>query len=479
MSQAAGWRALLPTAPSRRREELEFLPAALEVLETPASPVGRAIAATIGLFVVIALAWATFGHVDIIATAQGKVVSTGRTKIIQPLEPGIVEAIWVENGDPVAAGQVLISLDQTVTTAERNRINHDFRQARLDVARLAALRAGLEAGSEPLAHFVPPADVPEREVAKTRATMIAQAAEQAAKVSSLEQQIAQKTAEAEEVAATIAKLQASLPLVQETADVRRKAMQIEFGNRIAYLDAQTRLVEQQNELNVQERRAAEVAAARQALEWQLAQTKAEYARGILGDLADAEVKSAQLAEDLAKASEKMREQVLRAPVDGTVQQLAVYTKGGIVTSAQQLMVIVPFDSHLEIEAMVQNKDIGFVQEGQPAEIKIDTFNFTRYGLLHGKVLNVSHDAIVRDKPPENPTTPSAGALADTSEPKGQELLYAARVSLDQTQMQIDDRLVNLAPGMAVTVEIKTGSRRIIEYLLSPLLRYKQESLRER
>jgi hemolysin D len=143
------------------------------------------------------------------------------------------------------------------------------------------------------------------------------------------------------------------------------------------------------------------------------------------------------------------------------------------------MAIVPFDSRLEVEAMVPNKDIGFVQEGQPAEIKVDTFNFTRYGLLHGKVLNVAQDAITREKPPENPSAAPAGALANTSEPKGQELLYAARVSLDRTQMQVDDRLVTLAPGMAVTVEIKTGTRRIIEYLLSPLLRYKQESLRER
>jgi hemolysin D len=163
-----------------------------------------------------------------------------------------------------------------------------------------------------------------------------------------------------------------------------------------------------------------------------------------------------------------------------VQQLAVHTEGGVVTPAQIVMSVVPADSHLEIEAMVSNHDIGFVREGQDAEIKIDTFNFTRYGLLHGKVLTVSQDAILRDKPQEKSgDKPQTGAESDTSEPKGQELIYSARVSLDQTQMQIDDRLVSLAPGMAVTVEIKTGSRRVIEYLLSPLLRHKQEALRER
>jgi len=150
-----------------------------------------------------------------------------------------------------------------------------------------------------------------------------------------------------------------------------------------------------------------------------------------------------------------------------------------VTPAQALAVVVPQDSHLEIEAMVPNRDIGFVHLGQDVEIKIDTFNFTRYGLIHGKVLTVSQDAIVKDKPPEKSNDEIQGAPTTTSEPKGQELVYAARISLDQKQMQVEDSIVNLSPGMAVTAEIKTGSRSIISYLLSPLLRYKNESLRER
>jgi len=140
-------------------------------------------------------------------------------------------------------------------------------------------------------------------------------------------------------------------------------------------------------------------------------------------------------------------------------------------------VVVPSDSQLEIEAMVSNRDIGFVHAGQSAEIKIDTFNFTRYGLLHGRVLNVSEDAIVRDGKDRDERVP--GAENGSSEPKGQELNYAARISLDRTSMQIDDRMVNLSPGMAATVEIRTGSRTILSYLVSPLLRARQEALRER
>ena len=141
--------------------------------------------------------------------------------------------------------------------------------------------------------------------------------------------------------------------------------------------------------------------------------------------------------------------------------------------------IVPSDSRLEIEAMVSNRDVGFVHAGQEAEIKIDTFNFTRYGLLHGQVLTVSQDAVIRDRKQDRSDDRGLGAQNDTSEPKGQELNYTARISLGRTRMQIEDRMVNLSPGMAATVEIKTGARTILSYLLSPLLRYRQEMLHER
>ena len=171
--------------------------------------------------------------------------------------------------------------------------------------------------------------------------------------------------------------------------------------------------------------------------------------------------------------------MLTSPVDGVVQQLAVHTVGGVVTPAQALLVVVPSDSPLEIEATVSNRDIGFVHQGQQAEIKVDTFNFTRYGLLKGKVLGVSRDSVTRDKPQNKTGQAVQGAEATSSEPLGQELSYVARISLNRTQMQVENGLVDLLPGMAVTAEIKTGSRRIISYLLSPLLRYGQESLRER
>jgi hemolysin D len=466
------------------RAELEFLPAALEIVETPASPVGRAVGGALIVFFLMALAWACLGHVDIIATAQGRVVPVGRSKTVQPLESGIVTAIHVRDGDKVAAGQVLIELDRVVSTADRNRVAQDMMSARLDAARLTALRAGLDAGGITPVGFTPPEGAPSYDVARVRAAMTAQADQQAAKLASLDQQIAQKDAEADGIAAVVDKLEAGLPLLQETADIREKAKNLAWGNVIAHLDAQLKVGEQRHELIVQKRKAVEIAAARQAITFQRAQAMAEYTQGIMSDLAEAEQKAAQSGEDLVKAEKKMSDQVLRAPIDGVVQQLALHTVGGVVTPAQALMVIVPADSRIEIEAMVQNRDIGFVHEGDAAEVKIDTFNFTKYGLLHGTVVSMSGDAIQRDKAQGSDASgggasDKAGASSRSSEPSGQELLYAARIALDASRIEVEGRMVDLAPGMAVTVEIKTGQRRIIEFLLSPLLRYKQESLRER
>jgi hemolysin D len=455
----------------RQRDAREFLPAALEILETPASPVGRAVGLTLILFFAIAIGWATFGHVDIIATATGKVVPTGRTKTIQPLETGIVSAIHVHDGDKVTAGQVLVELDRTVTQAERRRVGQDLLASLLDVARLSALRRSF--GDLAVPHDI-------EEPVGARSAMLAQAAEQQAKLASVVQQIDQKRAEVQSVTAAIAKIDATLPLLDETLTIRRKAMDIQYGNRIAWIDAQTRLIDQQNERIVQERKLVEIEAARRALEQQLAQTKSGFERQVLSDLSDAQKKADEYRQDSIKAQQKTDEQLLRAPIDGTVQQLAIHTVGGVVSPAQQLMMIVPRGSSIEVEAMISNRDIGFVEHDQDAEIKIDTFNFTRYGLLHGKVISVSQDAIIKDKPPDrNGAAKQGGALSESSEPAGQELLYAARVSIDGTQMQVEDKMVNLAPGMAVPVEIKTGQRRIIEYVMSPLLRYRQESLRER
>jgi hemolysin D len=313
-----------------------------------------------------------------------------------------------------------------------------------------------------------------------RRLLVSQIAEQKAKLSAVDGQVAQKEAELATIKASIAKLRALIPPLEERVEIRKHLVNKELGSRLIYLSDLQELVGQRQEVLVQESRLTEAEAAIASLAQTRSRTIAEYERGLLDELAKAQQKASGFVQDIIKAEQRTSLQKLTAPVDGVVQQLAVTTIGGVVTPAQALMVIVPADSQLEIEAMISNRDIGFVEAGQDVAIKVDAFNFTRYGLLAGKVLSVSHDAITRDRSQDKGgADKQQGTDAASSEPKGQELVYAVRVSLDRSRIQIEDKTVSLSPGMAVTVEIKTGSRSIISYLLSPLVRYRHESLRER
>lgn len=460
----------------RRREELAFLPAALEIVETPPSPIGRAIGSAIILLFCLALIWAWWGTIDIVASATGKILPSGRVKVIQPFETGVVRSIRVQDGQTVRAGDVLIELDPTANEAERDHLRNDLLAERLNIARL---RAALSGGDDPLADFTPPADADPELVSTQRQLLLNQVTEHRAKIAALVRQQAQKEAEHATTAATIHKLETIIPVIQSRVDIRKTLVEKELGSKLSYFEVFQLLVEQQEEFAVQNSHLHETEAGIAAIRETRGQAIAEYRHTISDDLAKAEQKANGLAQDLIKAEQKTRLQLLTAPVDGVVQQLAVHTIGGVVTPAQSLLVVVPSDSRLEIEAMVSNSDIGFVHARQEAQIKVDTFNFTRYGLLHGEVLSVSQDALIRDRPQERSGDRAPGAASETSEPKGQELNYSARISLDRTRMRIDDRMVDLSPGMAVTVEIKTGSRNILSYLLSPLRRYRQETLRER
>src|SRR5215813_11243104 len=372
-------------ARGRRAEELAFLPAALEIVETPPSPIGRAIGTTIIMLFCAALIWASAGTIDIVASAPGKIVPSGRTKVIQPFETGVVRSIRVQDGQAVNAGDALIELDPTVNAAERDHLHNDALAERLNIARL---RAALAGGDDSVAGFAPPADAGTALISAQRQLLINQVTEHHAKIAALARQQAQKEAEQGTIAATIHKLETTIPVVQQRVDIRKTLMDKELGSKLTYFEILQLLVEQQEDLEVQKSHLHEAEAAAAAIRETRGQAEAEYRHKLSDDLAKAEQKTNGLIQDLVKAEQKTKLQLLTAPVDGVVQQLAIHTVGGVVTPAQSLLVVVPSDSRLEIEAMVSNRDIGFVQPGQEAEIKIDTFNFTRYGLLHGEVLSV-------------------------------------------------------------------------------------------
>jgi hemolysin D len=466
----------------RNNMEREFLPAALEIIDTPPSPVGRAVGLGIIAMVVAALIWACLGQIDIIATASGRIISEGKTKVIQPIETGMVATIRVADSDHVKAGDVLIELDGTQVEADRDRFARDLLQARLDLARLNGLAKQItdhSDGTEPDL-IDPPKEANATDLALARAAMMAQAAQQSAKVADLDQQVAGKQSEAAEADATIEKLQASLPMVQGQEQVRRDLKDKEYGNKLAWYQANQQLIEQTHEITVQAQHKRIAESAERALNQQRVATIAEYQVGTLQDLDKVRAQVSELQAELTKAADRVRQSTLIAPISGTVQQLAVHTIGGVVTPAEALMSIVPDQDKLIVEAMVQNKDVGFIHAGQIVRVKVDTFNFTRYGLINGKVLDVTRDAVSQngsDKTPEkdSPSDDGSGLGSDpTTAP-----IYITHIALETNMITTEAGPTKLEPGMQVSAEIQTGQRRVIEYLLSPLVRHASESMRER
>ena len=381
------------TVRSRAQDEREFLPAALEIMETPASPVGRAIGGAIILFLLMALAWAIFGQVDIVATASGRVIPTGRSKVIQPLEGGIVRAIHVQNGDAVKAGDVLIELDPTESDADRNRLAGEVMQSRLEAARLEALLSG---NRDPQDAFTAPAEADAGQIALNRQLIGSAVAEYSAKLAELDRQVARERANRDAVMANIEKVEAVLPLLREQLEMRRTLFERNVGSKLSYLDAEERAVEMERELSVQQSRAKEAESAAAAALEARHKAEAEQRSGWLSALAEAHAKVAALTQDLVKADQHRREQALVAPIDGVVQQLTVHTVGGVVRPADTLLVLVPTDSPLEVEAAIASADIGFVHAGQEAKVKVDSFPFTRYELINGRLLTVSPDSMQID-----------------------------------------------------------------------------------
>lgn len=442
-------------SPHRLPHEAQFLPAAVALQQTPVSPAPRVAMWLLIAFAVLALLWAFFGRLDVVVTAQGKIVPNERVKVIQPIETATVKAIHVTEGQTVKAGDTLIELDATTATADTTRLRNDLITAKLQVARADAVLEGLD-GTEPVLKDLPGIDA--ASIRDERRLLESRWLEYNAKLKRIEADIARREAEKRSTGRVVDKIRLLLPIIEERAEVFRGLWERDVATKQDYLERERLRIEQQGELNAQIQMFQAIDASLLEAKKQKAVHIAETRRVILDSRREAEQKIRTNAQELIKAEQRAKLMKLLAPVDGTVQQVAVHTVGGVVTPAQQLMVIVPSDDPLEVEAFIQNKDIGFVSAGQKAEIKIETFQYTKYGTIHAEVKHVSGDAIQDEK-------------------RG--LIYAARVSLERTTVPVGKRVVNLSPGMSVTVEIKTDKRRVIEYFLTPLIQHTSESLRER
>ncbi|QSB01417.1 HlyD family type I secretion periplasmic adaptor subunit [Methylomonas sp. EFPC1] len=453
-------RAELDSVP-RLAHESAFLPAALALQETPVSPAPRLAIWLLISFALLAVLWAGFGRIDIVATAQGKIVPNDRVKTIQPLETATVKAIHVNDGQAVKAGDVLIELDATAADADTASIANDLRTAQLTAARDSAFLQSLQTlqnGKPQKPQLQAPDAMPSEQVQHEQRLLDGEWQELTSKLERLEADKSSRQAALRSVQATVAKLAQSAPIARRLAEDYQQLQAKKFVSSHNYLEREQARIEQEGELATQREKQQELSAAIQEAGKQQSELLAAARRTALDRLHDSEQKIETYTQAGIKARQRGQLLTLTAPVDGIVQQLAIHTVGGVVTPAQPLLIVVPADQAMEIEAFVENKDIGFVNPGQEAEIKIETFPYTKYGTLHGEVTHVSSDAINDDK-------------------RG--LIYSSRVKLPRTTMAVENKTVNLTPGMAVTVEVKTGQRRVIEYFLSPLIEHVGESLRER
>ncbi len=429
----------------------EFLPAVLEIQQAPPSPIGRAILWTIMAVFASAVLWANLGWIDIVATAQGKIIPSGYSKVIQPYEAGVIAAIHVQNGQLVKRGDVLIELDPTLNRADHDRASNEYRAAKVEAARLRALIAGRST-------FEAPPDGDPQYVLLQRQLLRDQVAEYQARAASAKHLIDQRKAGLDQTRENISRLEATVPMEAERADAYKRLLDHEAVTKMDFLQAEGQRIDKTQELAGQRKKLMQDQSAFAEAEKNYRVLVSEFQQSKQVELSTIETKVASLVQEVTKAGQKADFQRLTTPIDGVVQQVAVHTVGGVVTPAQELLIVVPQEHPVEVEAQVENKDVGFVKNGQIVEIKVETFPFTLYGTIPGKVVSVSDDAAPIEK---------VG------------LVYPTRVSIDRSTMEVEGKQVNLSPGMAVTVEIKTGQRRVIEYLLSPLLKSVKESLRER
>lgn len=461
----------------KRDEELEFLPAALEIQQTPPLPMARYIVWAILVFFTIGIIWSWLGHVDIVSVATGKIVPSSRVKIIQPLETGVVREIYVKEGDAVNAGEILIELDPTLTDADQVQTKEQQLALKLDRVRILKILEEIGNSDEGIGYRdedgnphtpspnpknLAPTTYPLAATTKQKERVAQRIQTQLNEYYSLQAALRdekkQRQAERGAIRERIIQLESTIPLITERAKSIADLLAKDLIPRSQWLELEQERIEQVQERNVQKNNSRMVDSAIANINQRLTAQKAEFEKTQLTELADVENRIIAFEQERVKADKRVTLQNLRSPVTGTVHQLAMHTIGGVVTPAQELMHIIPHDDPVEVEAWLPNKDIGFVSDGQKAAIKVETFPFTKYGLVDAEILNVSNDAT----PDEN--------LG---------LVYAMRVKMYQTTMRVKEKIINLSPGMAVTVEVNLGKRRLIEYLLAPLLRYKDESVRER
>lgn len=442
-------------SPPRLKHEVAFLPAHLELAEAPAHPVPKWTMRVLAVLSILVFAIAVFGRLDIVITAKGRLVPTARVKVIQPAITGVVRTIAVRDGQRVKQGDLLLELDPTQAEADADKARTARLDAALAAARAEAVIAAISTGATPQVSAPDGVAADRKLEAQQLADRIA--AEYRSRRESSRSELARRQAELTATRQQIAKLAGTAPIARAQANDYRDLAQENYVARHEYLAKEQTAIEQEHELLAQRAHATQLAAAIEQQRHELTALAEQATREQLDLLDRAKQQLAQASGDQTKAETRQALMRMTAPVDGTVQKLATHTVGGVVTTAQALLTIVP-DDLLEVEATVENKDIGFIELQQDATIKIDAFPYTRYGLLNGRVIDIPNDA---------------------AQDKKLGLTFPVRIAMPEQRITVGNRDINLSPGMQVTVDIRTGRQSVLSYFLSPLVATTKESMRER
>ncbi|TXR49455.1 HlyD family type I secretion periplasmic adaptor subunit [Phyllobacterium endophyticum] len=479
----------LKGAAKRLRADNEFLPAALEILETPASPIRTAFIWFICILASGALLWSYLGTFDIVSTAQGKVQPAGRVKVIQSIEMGKMRSVPVSNGMEIKAGDVLVDMDDTEIAAEQAALVASLAAFQAEVARREAVLSTVGRWQEDNSwrlvseqQLAFPQSV--SDVIRRREQLIYKAdiAQLRSSLDNLAAQRRQRQAEIDALTETITAQEALVVTLAERVSMRTELIPTAAGSRAQVIDALQSQQEAEANLVTQSGQRAAARAALNVAASEAAKLVNSFVADNVQKQSDAARRVDELEQQLIKASKRRQSMTIRSPIDGTVQASAITTIGQVATAGSELMRIVPSNGALEIEAYLPNREIGFVTAGQPAVIKIEAFPFTRYGTIEGSVTRVARDAI-----PEPDAQQLEGAAAKELQsiiPTGnvqrmQNLVFPVTIKPATTTIEVDGRKMLLSPGMSVTVEVKTGKRRILEYLFSPLAEISSQAMQER
>lgn len=439
--------------PQKQTLEHQFMPAVLEITQTPPSPIGRLISYSIMAFFTIIVLLVCLTHIDIVAVGTGKIISSGKIKLIQPLKSGVVNEILVKEGQVVQKGDILVKLQFEEAQNNRQRLEQELLFAQLDKARYLALIA-----DNPMQEFKLPSDIPADLAVKTTNLFKNDLAKLDTDIFVLDGQISEMDAQIKVLQAEIQKVERAIPNLQETVQIKKTLLDEQLVSKIQYLDLERMLIEYQETLKVNRQRLNEATQKKHTLMAQRQQIQIHFKNEMAYKLQEALNKESIFFKELENARWIEGLSLIRAPEDGVIQEMEIHTVGGIVTPAQTLMKLAPEHAELQVEATLLNKDIGFVKPGQEARLKIDSFPYTKYGFINGRILFISKDAVIDE---------DLGPV------------YQMRVSMEKDFINVDGQDINLSPGMSVVTEIKTGKRRMIEYILAPFIKYKSESMRER